>query len=61
MSNKTVECCLCRWTGLESKLDKIPTNRYEGVKAWDNVCPKCGCDEFYEVSTTQADKEKDSE
>ncbi|WP_205403040.1 MULTISPECIES: hypothetical protein [unclassified Shewanella] len=48
-----IECSrrTCRWTGRDSELSKIadPKHASRSFAVYNRVCPKCGCDSYYEL------------
>ena len=52
MSDPLRECCDCEHIHKESECNKVRNYDYGGVEAYDNVCPKCGCKEYYKTEET---------
>ncbi len=52
MSDPLRECCDCEHIHRESECNKVRNYDYGGVEAYDNVCPKCGCKEYYKTEET---------
>ena len=45
----TDECCKCGWIGHENSLERVEAMAYAPTRAWNNVCPECGCHETYRL------------
>ncbi len=51
--SQRIECSrrTCRWTGRESELSEVLDPKYaaEALNVYNRVCPKCGCDSYYQL------------
>ena len=52
----TIECSrvrACKWQGQPEELTKVKNDKESkeyGFDIFDNVCPKCGCKTYYDIS-----------
>lgn len=42
------ECCNCGWVGIDDDCKKSDGN-FSGLCVEDLACPKCECNEFYDL------------
>ena len=57
MDNHKVKCSKvrkCKWKGVYSELVEVPKHDEHFIMT-EKVCPKCGHNEFYDVSCNQKD------
>lgn len=45
------ECCKCGWTGQHDE-KATKDELYGGVDSIVDICPECGCEEFYQIANT---------
>lgn len=61
MTNEYIQCShtrKCKWIGLESEMDNIPSEQHPYINATDMVCPKCGNPEHYVLTEDEFNKLK---
>ena len=53
----------CNWFGTDEEYSKVPSANpdFEDIVAHDNVCPKCGNDEFYVLNEEKYNELKTKE
>ena len=55
INERHVECCKCGWSGTEGEQAQRQSLFLQsiGVDGLDHVCPECGHDDFYVISSTE--------
>lgn len=58
--SQRIECSrrTCRWTGRESELSEVLDPKYsaKALTVYNRVCPKCGCDSYYQLPEPKTNK-----
>ncbi|MCU8057748.1 hypothetical protein L5L78_15860 [Shewanella sp. SM34] len=58
--SQRIECSrrTCRWTGIESELSEVLDPKYaaKSLTVYNRVCPKCGCDSYYQLPEPKTNK-----